>query len=146
MLYRYDDTLEWYGSAYRISRAVSICEVYKVACGVYSDERHPDAVAVVCDLHPQAVLTMDSAFCPHGLTDVVPEPVHVANPRNSTRIRDAGVRQYFILPSLMSTGVRLMESGGYAVRASSRECMLVELLRRRAAHLRWILLRESYAL
>ena len=58
---------------------------------------------------------MDSAFYLHGLTDVVPELVHVATPHNSTRIRDSGVQA--------------MESGGYAVRAFSWERMLVELLR-----------------
>ena len=129
MIYRYDDMLERYGSAYRIGRAVGSGEVHKVARGVYSDERHPDPGAVVCALHPQAVLTMDSAFYLHGLTDVVPELVHVATPRNSTRIRDAGVRQYFMLPHLLGLGVRAMESGGYAVRVFSRERMLVELLR-----------------
>ena len=72
---------------------------------------------------------MDSAFYLHGLTDVVPELVHVATPRNSTRIRDSGVRQHFMLPGLLGTGVQAMESGGYAVRAFSWERMLVELLR-----------------
>lgn len=71
---------------------------------------------------------MDSAFYLHGLTDVVPELVHVATPRNSTRIRDSGVRQHFMLPGLLGTGVQAME-GGYAVRAFSWERMLVELLR-----------------
>jgi predicted transcriptional regulator of viral defense system len=129
MLYRYDDMLERYGSAYRIDRAVGSGEIHKVARGIYSDERHPDPGAVVCALHPQTVLTMDSAFYLHGLTDVVPELVHVATPRNSTRIRGAGVRQYFMLPSLMDTGVQTMESDGNAVRVFSRERMLVELLR-----------------
>lgn len=129
MLYRYDDMLERYGSAYQIGRAVGAGKVYKVARGVYSDERHPDPAAVVCALYPQAALTMDSAFYLHGLTDVVPELVHMATPRNSTRIRDVGVRQYYMLPSLMGTGVQSMESGGYAVRVFSRERMLVELLR-----------------
>jgi hypothetical protein len=129
MIYRYEDMLERYGSAYQIGRAIRSGEVHKVARGVYSDERHPDPGAVVCAIHPQAVLTMDSAFYLHGLTDVVPELVHVATPRNSTRIRDAGVRQYFMLPHLLGLGVRAMESGGCAVRVFSRERMLVELLR-----------------
>jgi len=43
---------------------------------------------------------MDSAFYLHGLTDVVPEMVHVATARNSTRIKDARVRQYFMESAL----------------------------------------------
>ncbi|MGN0034947.1 MAG: hypothetical protein ACI364_04400, partial [Coriobacteriales bacterium] len=61
-----------------------------------SDERNPNPNAVVCALYPQAVLTMDSAFYLHGLTDVVPELVHVATARNSTRVRDARARHYFM--------------------------------------------------
>ncbi|MDO4539182.1 MAG: hypothetical protein Q4B54_13540 [Coriobacteriales bacterium] len=121
--------LKRYGSAYQIDRAIGSGEVYKVFRGIYSDERYPNPGAVVCALYPQAVLTMDSAFYLHGLTDVVPDFAHVAMPRNSTRIRYVGVRQYFMLPSLMDKGVRAMESDGYAVRVFSRERMLVELLR-----------------
>ena len=129
MLYGYDDMIERYGSAYRIGRAVSSGEVHKVARGLYSDERHPDPSAVACALYPQAVLTMDSAFYLHGLTDVVPEMVHVATPRNSTRIRDARVRQHFMREGLMGTGVEVLDAEGSPVRAFSRERMLVELLR-----------------
>jgi hypothetical protein len=46
MLFRYDDMIERYGSAYQIDRAVGSGEVYKVARGIYSDERHPDPGAV----------------------------------------------------------------------------------------------------
>ena len=42
MLYRYDDMLERYGSAYQIGRAVASGEIYKIARGVYSDERFLD--------------------------------------------------------------------------------------------------------
>lgn len=129
MLFSYDDMLERYGSAYRIGRAVAAGSVHKVARGLYSDERHPDPNAVVCALYPQAVLTMDSAFYLHDLTDVVPERVHVATPRNSTRIRDPRVRQHFMRDGLMSEGVVAVSVEASAVRLFSRERMLVELLR-----------------
>ena len=108
MLYGYDDMLRRYGSAYQIGKAVDSGAVYKIARGLYSDERHPDPNAVACALWPQAVLTMDSSFYLHGLTDVVPELVHVATPRNSTRIRDTRIRQYFMEPALMSVGIETM--------------------------------------
>ena len=72
---------------------------------------------------------MDSAFYLHGLTDVVPELVHVATPRNSTRIRDARIRQYFMEPALMSAGVETTGADGSAIRTFTLERMLVELLR-----------------
>ena len=129
MLYGYDDMLRRYGSAYQIGKAVDSGAIYKIARGLYSDERHPDPNAVACALWPQAVLTMDSAFYLHGLTDVVPELVHVATPRNSTRIRDARIRQYFMEPALMTVGVETTAEEGATIRAFTRERMLVELLR-----------------
>lgn len=129
MLYRYVDMMAEYGSAYQIDKAVKSGVIYRVVRGLYSDEQHPDPNAVVCSLYPQAVLTMDSAFYLHGLTDVVPDLVHVATPRNSTRIRDDRVRQYFMEPKLLEKGVREVDCGGVAFRAFSKERMLVELLR-----------------
>ncbi|HAM14789.1 MAG TPA: hypothetical protein DCP91_02780 [Eggerthellaceae bacterium] len=129
MLYGYDDMLRRYGSAYQIGKAVKSGAVCKIARGLYSDERHPDPNAVACALWPQAVLTMDSAFYLHGLTDVVPDLVHVATPRNSTRIRDTRIRQYFMEPGLMSAGVETTGGEGSAIRTFTLERMLVELLR-----------------
>ena len=129
MLYGYDDMLRRYGSAYQIGKAVDSGTVYKIARGLYSNERHPVPNAVACALWPQAVLTMDSAFYLHGLTDVVPELVHVATPRNSTRIRDTRIRQYFMEPALMSTGVETTGGEGSTIRTFTLERMLVELLR-----------------
>ena len=133
MLYGYDDMLRRYGSAYQIGKAVDSGTVYKIARGLYSDEKHPNPNAVACALWPQAVLTMDSAFCLHGLTDVVPELVHVATPRNSTRIRDTRIRQYFMEPALMSVGVETTGGEGSAIRTFTLERMLVELLRNAGA-------------
>ena len=81
MIYGYDDMLARFGSAYQIGKAVDSGELFKVARGLYSSERHPDPNAVVCALYPQAALTMDSAFYLHGLTDAVPELV----PRRAIR-------------------------------------------------------------
>lgn len=132
MLYEYIDMLERYGSAYQVNRAVASGSIHKVARGLYSSERHPDPNAIVCALYPKAVLTMDSAFYLHGLTDVVPDLVHVATPRNSTRIRDGRAKQYFMEPALMKAGIVTLESSDSIVRVFSRERMLVELLRNAA--------------
>ena len=129
MLYTYGEMLDSYGSAYQIGRAVESGAIYKITSGLYSDVRRPDPNAVVCTLYPKAVLTMDSAFYLHGLTDVVPELVHVATPRNSTRIRDIRVRQYFMEPRFMNAGMERFQSDGACGRVFSRERMLVELLR-----------------
>lgn len=129
MLYRYDQALVRFGSAYQISKAVDSRLIYKVERGLYSDERHPNPNTVVCALYPQAVLTMETAFYLHGLTDVASDVVHVATPRNATRIRNEWVRQHFMEPVLMNCGVVAMNKGDGAVRVFSRERMLIELMR-----------------
>jgi predicted transcriptional regulator of viral defense system len=129
MLYGYDDMLACYGSAYQVGKAVDSGAFFKIARGLYSDERHPDPNSVICALYPQAVLTMDSAFYLHGLTDVVPELVHVATARNSTRIKNTRVRQYFMESALMAVGVGVAGDENAPIRLFTRERMLVELLR-----------------
>lgn len=129
MLYTYNDMIGRYGSAYQIARAVDRGNLFKVARGLYSDDRHPDSAAIACALWPQAVLTMDSAYYHYGLTDVVPDLVHVATPRNATRIRDPCIRQYFMEPKLLQDGVQIDTVNGNAIRIFSKERMLVELLR-----------------
>lgn len=118
-----------FGSAYQVGKAVDSGAFFKISRGLYSDERHPDPNAVICALYPQAVLTMDSAFYLHGLTDVVPELVHVATARNSTRIHDARVRQHFMESALMSAGVEDAGGRDASLRLFTKERMLVELLR-----------------
>lgn len=129
MIYVYKDMLKIYGSPYQIERAIKSGLAFKIARGLYSNERHPNPSAVVCVAHPRAVLTMDSAFYLHGLTDCVPQTVSVATPRNTTRINNALVKQYFMEPRLMKLGVESAELDGSPVRVFSRERMLVELLR-----------------
>ncbi len=129
MIYRYIDIVDTYGSAYQIDKAVEAGSLYKLARGVYSDERHPDPNSMICALYPQAVLTMDSAFYLHGLTDVVPDLIHVATPRNSTRIRDNRVRQYYMKAGFTDVGVQTINPDGALLRIFSKERLLVELLR-----------------
>lgn len=132
MLYDYSDMITRYRSAYQIDLAVKSGELFKIARGLYSDTHHVSDNAVVCTLYPQAVLTMDSAFYLYNLTDVVPLKVHVATPRNSTRIHLKQVKQYFMEQRLTNTGVVQQESDGTLIRVFSKERMLVELLRKSA--------------
>lgn len=128
-LYTYHDMLKSLGSAYQINKAVQNGSVFKAAPGVYSKSEHPNSNAVMCARYPSAVLTMDSAFYLHGLTDVIPEAIHLATPRNATRITSKNVKQYYMEPRLFTHGITEQEDDGYPVRVFSKERMLVELLR-----------------
>lgn len=131
MLYKYSDMLARYGSTYQVSKMVEAKGLTKIVPGLYTDKPYPNPNAIICALYPQAILTMDSAFYLHGLTDVIPDLVHVATPRNSTRIRETpvSIRQYFMEKKLMQSGIDEFLIEQTPVRVFSREHMLVELLR-----------------
>lgn len=52
MLFTYSDMIGEYGSAYQIGKAVDSGAIFKVARRIYSDERNPDPLAVVCAVRP----------------------------------------------------------------------------------------------
>lgn len=132
MLFSYGELLERFGSAYQIKKAVNAGRLFRLSRGLYSDDVYQNPDAIACAQWAQAVITMDSAFYRYDLTDAVPIVVHVATPRNATRIKDARVRQYFMEPRLMEMGVRTVECEDGLIRIFSRERMLVELLRNSA--------------
>lgn len=129
MILSYQEAKERHGSAYQINKEVQAGRLYKPARGFYSDTPHCDPYALAALRHPHAIVTMDSAFYIHGLTDVMPGKVHLATLRNATRIADPGVVQYFSEGRLFEPGCTEVERAGVRVRIYSRERMLVELMR-----------------
>ncbi len=129
----YSYALESFGSDYRIAQAVKQGELYRVARGVYSTAKHADPYLVACAKYPEAIVTMDSAFYIHDLTDTVPDMVHLATRRNSTRIRIEGIKQYFLEDRIFGPGAITMPYKGGNIRIYSIERMLVELMRSSAA-------------
>ena len=67
-----------FGSPYRINKEIKANRLFRVARGFYSDTRYADPYALCAMRYPGAIVTMDSAFYLHGLTDRVPDKVHLA--------------------------------------------------------------------
>ena len=89
------ECLTEYGSDYMIQQKVNAGELFKVGKAVYSEEKDVPELAVLAFQYPNAVVTMNSAFYLHGLTDVIPEEYDLATDRNAAKIRDKRVKQYF---------------------------------------------------
>lgn len=121
------------GSKYRLSQALESGLLHKITRGIYSADRHPNPYLVASALYPEAVVTMDSAFFIHGLTDVAPDRVHLATRRNATRIRLRGVKQHFLEDAIFEAGVQELEYEGSSIRIYGLERMLVELMRSSAS-------------
>ena len=123
------ECLAEYGSDYKIQKMVDEGTLFKISKGVYSDSKYVPEIAVILFRYPEAVVTMRNAFYIYGLTDVIPDKYDLALGRNSTKISDKCVRQYFVNDSFFHEGVVPMDYKGYPIRIYNRERMLIELLR-----------------
>ena len=123
------EALNKFGSDYRIRKLVREGKLYQLDRGINSEKKNVPELAVIFRKYPRAVLTLDSAFYFHGLTDVVPEMYELATDRNAPKIPDRKIRQYFVPREFFCVGAIEVERDGYKFRVYSLERMLVELLR-----------------
>ncbi|WP_172135349.1 hypothetical protein [Adlercreutzia sp. ZJ473] len=128
----YRQALAKAGSDYRLERMLDAGELHKIERGAYSTIAHPDPLVIAHVLYPDAVITMDSALYAYGLTDVIPDKVHLATSRRSTRISRSDYQQYFTEDALLDPGAIEVERDEGPVRVYNRERMLVEVMRRQA--------------
>ena len=129
----YEQALADAGSAFLLKKKLESKELHKLTRGAYSKIEHPDPLVLAHVLYPEAVITMDSALYAHDLTDVIPDEVHLATSRSSTRIARPGYRQYFTEDALLTPGTMDVERDGGTARMYNRERMLVEVMRRQAS-------------
>ena len=129
MLYSYKECKEKYHTDYSIRKAISSGELVKISRGVYSDGKPEKELAVIGKKYPYAVFTMNSAFYYHGLTDTIPRKYYLITDKDSTKIKDTRVVQYYDNNNSLDLGTVLKEYNGSVIRIFSRERMLVELIR-----------------
>lgn len=129
MLFSYPDCLQKWQSDYQIKKQISDGKLYRIEKGVYSDEPEVSAIAIITFKYPKGIVTMDSAFYYHGLTDVIPDRFHIATDKHAIAISDKRVRQHYVLSDILSEGVTTMDRRDATIRIYDRERMLIELLR-----------------
>ena len=131
MVVGYREAMKHYGSVYRVNRAIKSKQLFKIGRGMYSYQEETSELEVVSARYPQAVFTMDSAFYFHGLTDVIPERLHLATCRNMLRIKNPRIRQYFEQKNYFGIGKMVLSFNGVEVSVYDQERMLLELVRRK---------------
>lgn len=129
MLYSYKDCKQKYRTDYALRNAVLSGELIKVSRDVYSDDGKESDLSIIAKTYPYAVFTMNSAFYYHGLTDTIPKKYYLLTDKDSTKIRDSRVVQYFDNSHSLDLGAEMKEYNGSTIRIFSRERMLVELVR-----------------
>lgn len=129
MVYTHKQCIEQWSSDYQIGKAVSAGKLFKIEKGVYADTPVASSLAIVSAKYPTAIITMDTAFYYHGLTDVIPDICCIATPKSSRRLRNPRIRQFFVRDDIWETGVTTMERRDASFRIYDKERMLIELIR-----------------
>lgn len=129
MLYSYKECKQKYHTDYGIRKALASGELIKLARGIYSDKERVWDLSVIGKAYPYAIFTMNSAFYYHGLTDTIPRKYYLITDKDSTKIRDERIVQYFDNSNSLNLGMEQKEYNGVSIKIFNRERMLVELIR-----------------
>lgn len=129
MIVRYAECIERYGSHYQLEKAVAKKQLFKIKPGIYSTEKYTSELEIITSKYPNAVLTGESAFYVHGLTDVIPEKYWLATKAKAAPIKNDKIYQIYMRDDLLPLGAVNQKVDGVLVRIYDRERMLIELLR-----------------
>jgi hypothetical protein len=129
MLMTYKEAEKEYGSAYQIKQALKRKELTKLDTGLYSNRPRVSPFAMLSKKYPFAVITMDTAFYIHGLTDVTPDKTYLATKRNATRITEKTVVQVFVKEDIFAVGAEEMSYDDAIITIYNKERMLIEAMR-----------------
>lgn len=133
MVYSYQEILKELGSRSNIAKALANGEIFRLKDGVYSDSDVVNPMIVISKKYEGAIITMDSAFYYYNLTDVIPQKVYVATSRDSRKINDPEVVQFYVNNDLLNPGKTQVEIHGNIVNIYDKERLLIELIRKRAS-------------
>lgn len=131
MIYTHKQCLKEKGSAYQVQKAVKAGELYRIEKGIYADTDEVTTIGIISAKYPDAVVTLDTAFYYHGLTDVIPDKYCIATSKHARQLRDPRIRQIFVPDEILNLGVIYMYRSDAAFRIYDKERMLIELLSRK---------------
>lgn len=131
MIYTYTECRTQFGSDRQLAALLAEGKLYKVDRGLYSDRPYEKLLAIAEKRYPEAVVSLDSAFFYQGLTDVVPERLHLSTARDTTKIPDKRIRQHFVPAEILHVGeVRIMYNGS-SVLTYDLERLCIDVVRYR---------------
>ena len=96
MLYSYKEAIDLYGSDYKLKKAISRKQIYKIEKGIYSDGKSNfTLIELVLKKYNNAFLVKDSALFFIGFIEDEPKKIHIGTARNALRIQDRRIQQHF---------------------------------------------------
>lgn len=129
MIYTYNECLDKYGSNYLIKKALKENKLYKIEKGIYSQSANISVLEILTKKYPKTILTMNTAFYYHGLTDVIPDLYYLATIDSSKKLMDKRIKQIYVPENLIEVGKEEGSSNNIKYYIYSKERMLIELLR-----------------
>ena len=132
MLYSFAECKGKFGSPYQIDKAIADGRLWKMGVGVYSDTGDENELEIVQWRHPNAVMTLDSAFFYYDLTDTVPDLYYMATDHGARPIADPLVKQFYLPAGTAKIGVTTIDYCGDKVRTFDLERLLIETARMKA--------------
>ena len=131
MIYTHKQCLKERGSAYHVQKAVQTGELYQIEKGIYADTKDVSTLGILFAKYPEAIITLDTAFYYHGLTDVIPNEYYIATSKHARKLCDPRIKQIFVPDNILSLGVIIMRRRDAEFRIYDKERMLIELLSRK---------------
>ena len=131
MLYTHKQCMKEKGGDYQIQKAVKAGELHQIEKGIYADTSDVTTLAIISTKYPEGIITLDTAFYYHGLTDVIPDEYYIATSKHARKLRDPRIRQIFVPDGILNLGVMVMYRRDAVFRIYDKERMLIELLSRK---------------
>lgn len=129
MIYTHKELKEKYGSDYQIQKAVKEGTIYKIEVGIYSNKKNNHYLDIFVHKYPNAIISGDSAYYYHNLTDVVPKKIFMTTDRTSSRFNDEHIVQSYSTSNYFKLGKTSIEYEGIKINIYDKERMLVELVK-----------------
>ena len=129
MIYTYSECIEKYSSDYEIRKMVDNNKLYKLRRGIYSDKKNEPELAIISKMYPNAVFTLNSAFYYYGLSDSIPSYYYLLTNKDSTKIQDKNIKQFFDNNDSLKMGLIQIDYNGIKINIFNKERLLVELIR-----------------
>ena len=131
MLKTYGECIAESGSDYYLKKNIQSQKIFKIEKGIYSDTKMPSELSVIVFKYPKTIISMESAFYYHNLTDTIPDEYVLSTERNAAKIRDNRIRQIFCPSDILNIGEMEMNYQGTKIHIYDRERMMIELVRNR---------------
>lgn len=129
MIICYKQCLDLYKTDYMIKKRLKEKKIFKIEKGLYSTTENYTFLQVIAVKYPNAIFTMDSAFYYQSLTDVIPENYHILTSKDSYKIKDARIKQYFSINDFLDYGKETKVIHNVKINIYSKERLLIELIR-----------------